>query len=55
MRSGILSAGRYTGQLKKEGTQFDPGLERSPGEGIGYPLQCSGLETSVDYTAHGVT
>ena len=25
-----------------------PGLERSPGEGKGYPLQYSGLESSVN-------
>ena len=25
-----------------------PGLERPPGEGIGYPLQSSGLENSMD-------
>ena len=25
-----------------------PGLERSPGEGKGYPLQSSGLENSMD-------
>ena len=25
-----------------------PGLERSPGEGKGYLLQCSGLESSMD-------
>ena len=31
-----------------------PGLRRSPGEGKGYPLQCSGLENSVDCTVHGV-
>ena len=36
-----------------------PGLGRSPGEGNGYPLQCSGLENSMDRgawqdTAHGV-
>ena len=31
-----------------------PGLERSPGEGKGYPLQYSGLENSVDYIVHGV-
>ena len=30
-----------------------PALERSPGEGNGYPLQHSGLENSM--TAHGVT
>ena len=36
----------------------DPGLipesGRSAGEGIGYPLQYSGLENSTDYTVHGV-
>jgi len=26
-----------------------PGFGRSPGEGIGYPLQYSGLENSMDY------
>ena len=31
-----------------------PGLERSPGEGEGYPLQCSGLENSVDCIVHGL-
>ena len=31
-----------------------PGLERSPGEGKGYPLQCSGLENSMDCIVHGV-
>ena len=25
-----------------------PGLRKSPGEGIGYPLQYSGLENSMD-------
>ena len=30
------------------------GLGRSPGEGKGYPLQCSGLENSMDYIVHGV-
>ena len=33
---------------------FDPGLERSPGEGKGYLLQYSGLENSMDYIVHGV-
>jgi len=27
-----------------------PGMERSPEEGKGYPLQCSALENSMDYT-----
>ena len=31
-----------------------PGMERSPGEGKGYPLQCSGLENSTDCRVHGV-
>ena len=31
-----------------------PGLERSPGEGNGYPLQYSGLGNSMDYVVHGV-
>ena len=31
-----------------------PGLERSPGEGKGYPLQYSGLENSMDWRVHGV-
>ena len=30
------------------------GLERSPGEGKGYPLQHSGLENSMDCIVHGV-
>ena len=32
-----------------------PGLEISPVEGKGYPLQYSGLENSMDCVAHGVT
>ena len=31
-----------------------PELGRSPGEGISYPLQYSGLENSTDCTVHGV-
>ena len=30
-----------------------PGLGRSPGEGKAYPLQCSGLENSMDYVCQG--
>ena len=30
------------------------GLRRSPGEGIGYPLQYSGLENFMDCIVHGV-
>ena len=32
-----------------------PGLERTPGEGKGHPLQYSGLENSIDCLVHGVT
>ena len=32
-----------------------PGLGRSPGEGKGSPLQCSGLENSMDCIVCGVT
>ena len=32
-----------------------PGSGRSAGEGIGYPLQYSGLENSMDCIVHGVT
>jgi len=31
-----------------------PGSGRSPGEGIGYPFQYSGLENSMDSLVHGV-
>ena len=31
-----------------------PGLGRFPGEGNGYPLQCSDLENSIDCIVHGV-
>ena len=31
-----------------------PGLGRSAGEGIGYPLQYSGLANSMDCTVHEV-
>ena len=31
-----------------------PGSGRSTGEGIGYPLQYSGLENSMDSIVHGV-
>ena len=30
-----------------------PGSERSVGEGIGYPLQYSGLENAMDYSPWG--
>ena len=39
---------------KSEDMGSIPGLGRSPGEGIGYPLQYSVLENSVDCIVHGV-
>ena len=33
----------------------ETGLQRSPGEGKGHPLQYSGLENSIDCIVHGVT
>ena len=50
----------YCGSAGKESTcnardlSSIPGLGRSPGEGKGYPLQFSGLETSLDCIVHGV-
>ena len=32
-----------------------PALGRSPGEGNSYPLQCSGLENSMDFIVHRVS
>ena len=37
------------------GDGFDPGSERSPGEGNGYPLQYSCLENSMDRGAWRAT
>ena len=34
---------------------WNPGSGRSPGEGIGYPLQYSCLENSMDYIVLGVS
>ena len=35
-------------------TPVDSYVGKIPGEGIGYPLQYSGLENSMDYIVHGV-
>ena len=49
-----ISAGKeYAGSVGERGSI--PGLGRSPGEGKGCPLQCSGLENAMDCTVHGVT
>ena len=34
--------------------RFDPWVGRSPEEEKGDPLQCFGLENSIDYIVHGV-
>ena len=59
----MTTYGRYTGfpggSAGEESTRNEgnlgsiPGLGRSPREGNGYPLQCSGLENSMDCTVHG--
>ena len=56
-RTGFYPHGIYTltgwrNRLNK--LQQIPGLGRSPGEGKGYPLQCSGLENSRDCIVHRV-
>ena len=56
----LVFLGFPCGSTGKESTQnagdlgLIPGLERSPGEGKGYPHQYSGLENSMDYIVHGV-
>ena len=61
--NSLLQTGRII-KWKKAGEEFAcnaghlgsiPGLGKSPGEGNGYPLQCSGLENSVDCIVHEVT
>ena len=55
-----LSTGSPCGSAGKEsscnveGLGLIPGLGRSPGDGKAYPLQCFGLENSMDYIVHGV-
>ena len=49
-----VSAGKES-TCNVENLGLIPGLERSPGEGNGYPLQYSGLENSVDCIVQGVT
>ena len=56
-----VKLGSSDSSVGKESTcnEADPGSipesGRSPGEGIGYPLQYSGLENSMDCIVHGVT
>ena len=46
----------YDSSAGKESRDADsiPGLGRSPGEGESYPLQCFGLENSMDCIVHEV-
>ena len=56
---GSTSLGFSGGSAAKESTcnvgdrGLIPGLGRSPGEGIGYPRQYSGLENSMDCSPWG--
>ena len=53
---GAQEDGFLWGSVGKESTWNEgdlsliPGLGRSPGEGKGYPLQCSGMENSKNWT-----
>ena len=57
----VCSKGFSDGSVGKESTcnagdpGSIPGLEISPEEEKGYPLQYSGLENSMDWIVHGVT
>ena len=61
MKYWILSLGFSGSSVGKESTcnagdlGSISGLGRSPGQGRGYPLQYSGLESSMDCIVHGVT
>ena len=50
-----LVKGRSAGKESACSAGSIPRLGQSPGEGKGYPLQCSGLENPTDRTVHGVT
>ena len=56
-----ITLGFPCGSAGKESTRnagdlgLIPGLERTPGEGNGYPLQHSGLENSMDCIVYRVT
>ena len=60
IETGIHNCLDLIAQLIKESPcnagdpSLTPGLGRSPGEGIGYQLQYSGLENSMDCVVHGV-
>ena len=60
-RDFSTSMGFPGGSVGKESTcnagdlDLIPGLGRSSGEGIRYPLQSSGLENSIDCIVHGVS
>ena len=56
--SYLLFRGNFSVGKESACNAGDPGSnpvsERSPGEGKGYPLQCSGLKNSLDCIVHGV-
>jgi len=51
----LTPSGFYSGVISMGDLGSIPGLGRSPGEGKGYPLWYSGLESSMDCMVHGVT
>ena len=60
LKPPTITAGFLCSSASKEsacnegGLGLIPGLGRPPGEGRGYPLQYSSLESSMDCLAHGV-
>ena len=52
--SSILPGKFYGQRTLAEDLGSIPGLEGSPGEGKGYPLQYSGLDNSMDHIVHRV-
>ena len=53
-RTGQVEAAGQESTCNVENLGLIPGLGRSPGEGKDYPLQCFGLENSMDSIVHGV-
>ena len=53
-QAGIYTPSLSGGSAGMEDLGSIPVLRRSPGEGIGYPLQYSGLEKSMDCVVHRV-
>ena len=54
-QAGIYTPSLSGGSAGMEDLGSIPVLRRSPGEGVGYPLQYSGLENFMDCIVHQVT